>query len=1040
MSGSARLIDRFGTLKRIGKGAMGVVFEGFDPQRQCPVAIKMLASVDADSVRRMQREAALLARIQHSNVCGIFEFGQSASGPWILMPLIKGMPLDQAWRTLPLEARIDLLIDVCRGVEAAHAAGLIHRDLKPANILVQQDAAGRLTPVVMDFGIARNEFDSDSSLTATGDIVGTPDSMSPEQVSGERSRIDRRTDVWAVGCLLYRALCDRPPHAGASAAEVMARIVKDDVVSPRVHKPAIPSQLARICMQCLERQPERRYADVSAIREDLQRFRAGLSVRARDTGIGFALRRSWLRNRAAWSIGLLLGFAILLSLAGLVLSQIEASRRERLAHELGATQEIVRSRMQIAYLAPLHDLRPERDALAALGNEASAHLGRESEGIRAAARSSSGLSALALGNYEEAVTALTPLMQTGLADAIDRHALASAHLYLYARVADRFADLPEPERDAALAGARVRHLQPARAFLDGISAQGGLEQVRLLLVEGQFAQARQALARLPEEPASEYAAKWMTGDLYMAEAARLAAQGDHKSARAAYAQAQATFESAAIIGRSDGRLLRRACDAAVGALRQRRSNAASAQASPYALHSGCGDALVANPADPVTHESLAAAWEVIASIHDLRNERSEMDAALVAAIGHADVAVRTSPALLGARLIGARARYLQAGRLPDDLVGAQALYDAALAMLQPLIAEAPGFASAILLQGRLLAERARQINNHGEQSLAASYQPALAALREARRLRPQDPDTINALGLTLVFQFYVLRNVDLAAATAVMEEAIGLLDEVLKRTPDDPDTLFSQGANLGDLWGAKASWAADAAAFVDAERPLDEALQLFSQLRLVAPDRVDGYAQPIAQLATYAEMARSRGLQRDERLLQAQAIVRAATLANVVLDQSLLAWLALETAIASGESNAAGTAAAFAAADRYLSRAERDPDEFYAATRQRLEWVVARLNWGLRNEQPVAPVIDQGEATVKALLAHPRGTNDSIVQCNAAEFDWLLASHAISHGGLQPSSRIASADLAFKRCRKLNPSYAVRWQEMAALAAAANQK
>ncbi len=1025
---------------RIGKGAMGVVFEGFDPQRQCPVAIKMLTSLDADSVRRMQREAAVLARIEHSNVCAIFEFGQSESGPWILMPLIKGMPLDQAWQTLSLDARVDLLIDVCRGVEAAHAAGLIHRDLKPANILVEQDAQGRLTPVVMDFGIARNEFDPASSLTATGEIVGTPDSMSPEQVSGERSRIDRRTDVWAMGCLLYRALCDRSPHLGTSAAEVMAQIVIEDVVSPRVHKPGIPSPLARICMQCLERNPERRYPDVSAIREDLQRFRAGLSVRARDTGIGFALRRSWLRNRAAWSIGLLLSFTILLSLVGLVFSQIEAGRRERLARELGATQEIVRNRMQIAHLAPLHDLRPERDALAALGSEATTHLRRESQEIRAVASRSVGLSALALGNYEEVVNALTPLLQNSLADEVDQHALASAHLHLYAMVADRFADLPEPEREAALAGARVRHLQPARAFLDQIAARGGLEQVRLLLVDGQFAEARQALGRVPDEPAAEYAAKWMSGDLYMAEAARLAAHGDHSSALAAYAQAQATFESAAITARSDGRVLRRACDAAVGALHQRLSNAASAPTSPYALHSGCAAALIANPSDPVTHESLAAAWEAIANIHDLRNERSAMDDALIAAIQHADLAVRTSPTLLRARLIGARARYLQAGRLADDLVGGQALYDAALEMLKPLLSEAPGFASAMLLQGRLLAERARQINNHREESMAASYQPALVALREARRLRPQDPETINALGLALVFQFYILRNADMSAATSTMNEAIALLDEVLARTPDDPDTLFSQGANLGDLWGATANWAADVAAFADAEPRLDHALQLFSRLRQAAPERVDGYAQPIAQLATYAELARSRGLRRDERLLQAQSIVREAALAKVALDQSLLAWLALETAIASGESNAADTAAAFAAADRYLSSAEQDPDEFYSATRQRLEWVVARLSWGLHNDQPVARVIDQGEATVKALLAHPRGANDSIVQCNAAEFDWLLASHAIIRAGLQPSSRIASADAAFKRCQKSNPSYAVRWQAMAAQAAAANQQ
>ena len=215
------------------------------------------------------------------------------------------------------------------------------------------------------------------------------------------------------------------------------------------------------------------------------------------------------------------------------------------------------------------------------------------------------------------------------------------------------------------------------------------------------------------------------------------------------------------------------------------------------------------------------------------------------------------------------------------------------------------------------------------------------------------------------------------------------------------------------------------------------AQQLFQRLRKTAPGRVDGYSQSIAQLATFAELARARGLPRDQRLQQARTIVHAAERARVVLDQNLLAWLALETAIAASETNAAETAAAFATADRYLSSAVKDADEYYSATRQRLEWVVAKLDWKLRTAQPMALVIEQGDATVKALLAHPRGSNDSIVQCNAAAFDWLLGSNVISHSGVPVSGRIAAADLAFRRCQKLNPSYARRWQKMATQAAAA---
>ncbi len=1015
---------------------MGAVYEGYDSERHCRVAIKLLKSTDSDAVRRMQREAAVLSRVRHPNVCAIHELGETGGQPWIMMPLIEGCALDQAWQELPLDARVDLLIDICRGIEATHAAGLIHRDIKPANILVCRDEQGRLTPMVMDFGIARAEHGDDGALTATGEIVGTPESMAPEQVRGERECIDRRTDVWAIGGLLYRALCDRPPFAGKSAAEVMTQIIHRDVPNPRRYRPEIPGSLARICMQCLEREPARRYADVSAIREDLQRYRGGLSVRARDTGIGYALRRSWHRNRLAWSVGAVMTVGLLLALSGWVHARIDAAHREVLARELGATREMVRSRMHIAYLAPLHDLRPERDALAQMGRDAMTHLAGQSDGIRMLARRSAGLSALALGDYPEVVAMLTPLARAGLADEVDFKALASAHLQLYQLAAERFADLPDAERDSALSGARARDLLPARAYLAETDATDGVERVRLLLIDNQLEDARQALARISAEPVTEYTRQWLSGDLAMADAAHQAGRGERELAQQAYAQAQSLFEVAAATARSDGRVLRRVCDAALGGYRQRLSLGATAPQSPESLHPACAATLVANPSDPITHETLAAVWETIARNHDLRQEGADMDRALAAAIAHADRAIEQAPGLLGARLIGARARHLQAGHLADDLDAGLALYDRAIAMLDPLLVDAPGFASGWLLSGRLLSQRTRLLNNHGKQEQAQSFERALAALREARRLRPRDPDTVNALGLALVFQFYILRNKDLVAATEVMGEAIALLDEALTATPDDPELLYSQGANLGDLWGAQANWATTDAEFNAAMPTLDRGLMLLARLRQIAPGRTDCYAQPIAQLATYAELARARALPRLPQLQQAQAIATEAASAKITLDQSLLAWLAMEAAVALDEVDSSETAAAFAESDRYLRVAERDPEEFYGANRQRLEWVVARLRWAVRGQRPLAATIAQGDATIKALLAHPRGGSDGIVHCNAGAFHWLLGDQAITAAGLAPFMRIELADQAFIRCQQLNPSYARRWTATAEAVAA----
>ena len=248
--------------------------------------------------------------------------------------------------------------------------------------------------------------------------------------------------------------------------------------------------------------------------------------------------------------------------------------------------------------------------------------------------------------------------------------------------------------------------------------------------------------------------------------------------------------------------------------------------------------------------------------------------------------------------------------------------------------------------------------------------------------------------------------------------------------------LFSQGANLGDLWAAYANWSDTDAEFDTATPTLERGLSLLARLRSVAPGRADGYAQAIAQLSTYGELARARSLPRLPQLRLAQAIAAEAASAGISLDQSLLAWLTMEKAVALDDVDSDEAANAFAESDRHLRAAMSDPEELYSATRQRLEWVVARLRWALRKGLSATPTIAQGEATIKALLAHPRSAADGIVHCNAGAFHRLLGEHAISAGGLAPAARIELADQAFADCKTLNPSYARRWTKQAEAAAA----
>jgi serine/threonine-protein kinase len=274
----------------LGRGGMGAVYKARQLRLNRSVALKMLlagAHAGPHERARFQREAEAVAGLRHAHIVQIYDVSDHQGWPYFTMEFVEGGSLAQtlAGTPQPAQKAASMLATLADAVQVAHRAGIVHRDLKPANILLTAEG----TPKVADFGLARH-FDGQPVQTLTGDRMGTPSYMAPEQVIGKSGRIGPAADVYALGSLLYEMLTGRPPFRGETASETERQVVADDPVPPARLNPKVPSDLETICLKCLHKEPQRRYADAGELAADVRRFMEGRPVLARRISL---LERAW---------------------------------------------------------------------------------------------------------------------------------------------------------------------------------------------------------------------------------------------------------------------------------------------------------------------------------------------------------------------------------------------------------------------------------------------------------------------------------------------------------------------------------------------------------------------------------------------------------------------------------------------------------------------------------------------------------------------------------------------------------------------------
>lgn len=698
------LLARYHDVRRIGEGSMGTVYRALDTRLGRQVALKLLKSDAPEDTRRFLREARAQARIEHANVCRVYEVNEADGEPFIAMELIEGEPLDRAQHRMSLEQKVRVIQDVAEALHAAHRLGIIHRDVKPGNIMVVTTEDGSMKPYVVDFGLAR-EVSSTSESLQNG-IVGTPAYMSPEQAEGSAAVLERRSDVYSLGATLYELIAGRTPFVGTNALTLLTQVMTDEPPALSSVRKGVPAQLETIVMTCLQRDPERRYESARALSEDLGRFLDGARVQAKRPPLTYVLWQRAKRHKAVVavaSIGLCAAFA----LGGMwIQSARQAAKQAEIARELGEDVEYVELFLRSAYGLPTHDIDREQQVVRQRLEAIKRRMTEAGQAGKGPGHYALGRAHVALHEYEAARLQLEEALAAGYGRPEVHYALGLALGGRYREELDaarRVEDQAAREQAIKIAETTfrdpaLRHLRESgetvmesRAYIEGLVA----------LYEKKYDFAATKAEQAAKESPWLYEARKLEGDALFEAGITATDKGKRDEARVLFGKAISAYEHGAIMARSDAEVHEALCGTWVQRLTLDRNDGQPYQTAFEGALSACSAALVANPHNPGPLSKKSLAYFRVGELQFIKGEdpRPMCEHAVTNALAakHLVAADVLSAEMIG-NVLSLTARYeRQLGMDPRSTVERAIIFFNEAVRIQPTFAWAWNDAGAALM-------------------------------------------------------------------------------------------------------------------------------------------------------------------------------------------------------------------------------------------------------------------------------------------------------------------------------------------------------